>query len=119
MKMQLNHTKSKVMIFNFTNNFQFSTRIHMNDDLLEIVEESTILGLIISNDLSWRKNTDNLVRKANMRMIIIRNLLEFPVPRKDLVLIYCQYIRVILEFNSNVWFSSITEDEAKDLERIQ
>ena len=54
-----------------------------------------------------------------MRMIILRNLIEFPVSRNDLVLIYCQYIRVVLEFNSNVWFSSITEDESEDLERIQ
>ena len=26
---------------------------------------------------------------------------------------------MVLEFNSNVWFSSITEDESEDLERIQ
>ena len=118
-KMKLNHSKSKVMIFNFTKNYQFSTRIQMNNELLEIVEETTILGLVISNDLTRRKNTENILRKANTRMIIIRNLLEFPIPRKDLVLIYCQYIRVMLEFNSNIWFSSITEEEANDLERVQ
>ena len=50
---------------------------------------------------------------------MLRNLIQFPIPIKDLVLLYCQYIRVILEFNSNVWFSSITKDEAEDLERVQ
>ena len=29
------------------------------------------------------------------------------------------YIRTVIEFNSNVWFSSITQDENNDLERIQ
>ena len=33
--MQLNERKSKVMIFNFTRNYQFSTRIKLNDSLLE------------------------------------------------------------------------------------
>ena len=92
MKMKLNQKKSKIMIFNF----QFSTRILKNQELLETVKEATILGLVISSDLSWRKNTDNLIRKANTRMIMIRNLVEFPIPRKDIVLIYCQYIRVLL-----------------------
>ena len=36
-KMQLNKQKSKVMIFNYTNNFQFSTRLHIKDTLLDII----------------------------------------------------------------------------------
>ena len=91
----------------------------MNNELIEIVEDTTILGLVLSSDLSWRKNTDFIVKKANMRMIMLRNLIQFPIPTEDLVLIYCQYIRVILEFNSNVWFSSITKDESEDIERVQ
>ena len=63
MKMKLNQEKSKVMIFNFTKNYQFTTRIKMNNELLEIVAETTILGLIISNDLTWHKNTEHLVRE--------------------------------------------------------
>ena len=118
-KMKLNNKKSKVMIFNYTKNHQFSTRIMMNSELLDIVHETTILGLVLSDDMSWRKNTDHLVQKANTRMIMLRNLVQFPIPTSDLVLLYCQYIRVILEFNSNVWFSSITKDEAEDLERVQ
>ena len=119
MKMKLNKDKSKVMILNFTKNYQFTTRIKINNELLEIVEDTTILGLILSNDLSWHKNTEHIVHKANVKMIILRNLIHFPIPMKDLVLIYCQYIRVILEFNSIVWFAGITKEEKEDLERAQ
>ena len=86
---------------------------------MEIVSESTILGLVVTSDLSWKRNTESIVKKANTRMLILRNLMMFPVPVKDLVLIYCQFIRSILEFNSNVWFSSITKDESDDIERVQ
>ena len=117
--MVLNEKKSKLMVFNFTRKYQFATRIQMNDILLETIHETKILGLTITSNLSWRNNTNNLVTKANKRMIIIIKLIEFPVPIEDLTMIYCQFIRCMLEFNSNVWFSSITEEESDDLERVQ
>ena len=107
------------MIINFNKKYKFATRILMNNSLLETVSETKILGLILTHDLTWRRNTDNLVSKANARMIIIRKLIEFPIPSNELVNLYCIFIRSILEFNSSVWFSSITEEESNDLERVQ
>ena len=54
-------------------------------------------------------------------MTIIRNLYEFDIPKEDLELIYTMYIRSILEYNLNVWFSLITEEEREDIviERVQ
>ena len=52
-------------------------------------------------------------------MVILRNLYDFDIPREDLVLIYTMYIRSVLEFNSNVWFSSITMEERENIERVQ
>ena len=45
-KMKLNHKKSKVMIFNFTKNYQFATRVYLGDTLLEIEKETKLLGTI-------------------------------------------------------------------------
>ena len=113
--MKLNTEKSKIMMFNFTKKYQFIARIYMEDKLLEIVKESTVLGLIIYSDLSWKKNTEKIISKANTSMILIRRLIRFPVEIKDLVMLYGQFIRSILEFNSNVWFSSITQEECNDI----
>ena len=117
--MKLNTDKSKIMLFNFTKKYQFIPRIHMEDKLLEIVNESTVLGLVISSDLSWKKNTEKIISKANTRMIILRRLTQFPVETEDLVMLNGQFIRSILEFNSNVWFSSITQEESNDIESVQ
>ena len=117
--MQLNEKKSNVMIFNYTRNYQFSTRIHLNNSLLETIGETKLLGTIISSDLTWHKNSKFLTQKGYQRMTILRNLYEFDIPLEDLVLIYTMYIRSILEYNSNVWFSSITEEEKENLERVQ
>ena len=53
--MKLNHKKSSVMVFNFTNKYQFSSRINMEGTRLEIVEQCKLLGVILTSDLKWEK----------------------------------------------------------------
>ena len=104
--MKLNEKKSKVMVINFTHNYQFATRIKLNDTLMETIKETRLLGTIMSSDLKWHKNSESLTQRGYQRMSILRNLYEFSIPKEDLALIYTMYIRSVLEFNSNVWFSS-------------
>ena len=59
-QMQLNKKKTKLMIFNFTNNYQFSTRIFIQDTLIEIINDIKLLGVVVTSDLRWNKNTDIL-----------------------------------------------------------
>ena len=96
MKMKLNVKKSKVMIFNFTEDYQFSTRLYLENTLLEIISETKLLGTIISSDLKWSKNTEMLVKKGYQRMLILRKLYSFKVEVSDLVEIFVLYIRSIL-----------------------
>ena len=107
------------MIVNFSRSNKFTTRLHIDNNLLEEVKNMTLLGFVFSNNMSMKNNTYNLIKKANQRMTIIRKLYNFSVPTKDLVQIYCLFVRSILEFNSCVWFASITEQEKEDLERVQ
>ena len=111
--------KSKVTIFNFTEHYQFSTRLYLENTLLEIISETKLLGTIISSDLTWHKNTDMLVRKAYQRMMILRKLYSFKVEESDLVNIYILHIRSIVEQSCQVWHFTITEEEKSDLERVQ
>ena len=64
-KMKIIQKKTKTMLFNFTNKFQFMTRLSLNGENKEVVSESKLLGKIISNDLTWTSNTTNIVRKTN------------------------------------------------------
>ena len=118
-KMKLNVEKSNVMIFNETKNYQFATRIQLNETILETVKEAKLLGTIVSSDLTWHSNSQYLTQRGYQRMIILRKLYEFNLPNEDLVQIYTMYIRSVIEYNSNVWFSSITNEERENLERVQ
>ena len=44
--------KSKTMIFNFTKNYQFSTRLKLEGENMETVTDTKLLGTIVSNDLN-------------------------------------------------------------------
>ena len=107
------------MIFNETIKYQFSTRVFIEDTLLEIIEETKLLGVIITADLSWHKNTAMLTKKAYARMEILRKLYSFNVPLSDLILIYIIYIRCYLEQSCVVWHSSLTVEDSVKLERVQ
>ena len=69
--MLINEKKRKNMIFNFTENYQFSTRLMLNNQIVEILESRKLLGTIISDDLHWDLNTKNIVKKGNARMEIL------------------------------------------------
>ena len=107
------------MTINYCNSSQFETRLYLGDKLLEQVKEATLLGVILTDDLKWHRNTQNLVQRAYKRMSILRNLVAFNVPKYDLVIIYTLYIRSIIEQSCVVWGPSLTESDAAALERVQ
>jgi hypothetical protein len=118
-KMMINKKKSKSMIFNYTRNYQFSSRLAIEGEILETVEETKLLGTILTNDLRWDSNTDNIVKKANMRMELLRRISIFGASWDELKNIYILYIRSLLEQSCAVWHSSLTAENSQDLERIQ
>ena len=94
-KMILNQKKTKQMIFNYTDNYQFTTRMSVKNENLEIVKETKLL--IISDDLKWNKNTNYLIKKAYKRMELLRKASHFTVSKLDKIIIYTLYIRSFLE----------------------
>ena len=114
-KMKINENKSKIMVFNFTKNYQFSTRLELEGKILETVSETKLLGTIVTNDLKWGKNTSFIVKKANKRLELLRKISNFGADSDDLKNIYILYIRSLLEQSCIVWHSALTEENASDL----
>ena len=83
------------MIFNFTDNYKFTTRLELNSENLEVVEKAKLLGVIIINDLTWGDNTANLVKRANARLELFRKVASFSASVEDMKSIYILYIQSI------------------------
>ena len=118
-KMKINSKKSKIMIFNDSKNHTFATRLNLDNNDLEIINEVKLLGTIVTSDLKWNKNTDYLVKKANARMQLLVKAASFNPPINDLKTIYISFIRSLPEQCCVVWNSSLTEENKNNLERIQ
>ena len=118
-KMVLNQKKTKVMIFNYTDKYKFTTRLKLKGENLEIVDKTKLLGVTITNDLKWDANTAEIVKKANARLELVRKISSFSASLEDIKTIYILFVRSILEQSCVVWHSMLTEENSNDLERVQ
>ena len=117
-KMMVNEKKTKTMIFNSTHNYQFTTRLSINDKPIEVINSTKLLGTIITDDLKWDANCANLVKKANGRMELMRKVSSFGLDKEELKNIYFLFVRSALEQSAPVWHSSLTKENKEDLERV-
>jgi hypothetical protein len=93
--------------------------LKLNDETVEVIDSTRPLGTVISNDLKWDLNTSNIVKTANARMQLLRKAASFGPPVEDLKDINILFIRSVLEQSATVWHTSISEENATDLDRVQ
>ena len=117
--MRLYKKKRKNMIFNFSRKNRFTSNLEVNSVNIEIVREAKLLGTFITDDLSWNKNTHELVKKAFKRMKLLFKAASFTNSKEDLKSIYITYVRSVIEQSAIVWHSSLSKKNRKDLERVQ
>ena len=97
----------------------FATRLSMNGDNLERVTVTKLLGVWISEDMSWSRNCQEICRKAFSRLSMITKLKYVGIPQEDLVDIYVLFIRSVAEYCSVSFHSSLTQEQRRKLEGIQ
>ena len=107
------------MVFNYTDHYKFTTRLQLNDETVDVIDSTRLLGTIITKDLKWDHNTQNIVKKANARMQLIRKVASFGTSVDELKNVYILFIRSLLEQSAVVWHSSLTQENIDDLERVQ
>ena len=118
-KMKLNVKKTKNMLFNFSKKHQFSTKLTLMNEEMEMVKETSLLGTIITDQITWDRNTEELTKKAYKRMQLLNAAASFTSKKKDLKDIYLSFIRSIVEQSAVVWHSGLSSRNKKDLERVQ
>ena len=74
-QMKINESKSKVMLFNKSKSYdflpEFSFRCGNN---LEVIEQTRLLGVELTSDLKWFKNTASILKKAMSKMWLLRRM---------------------------------------------
>ena len=119
-EMKINKKKTKVMLFNQAIKYDFMPEIKLDDgESAEVVEEFKLLGVFITIDLKWHKNTKHITTKGFQRLWMLRRLRQLGASQSELIDVYVKQVRSILEFASVVWHPGLTQDNTAQIERVQ
>ena len=99
--MQLNPKKCKEMIISFLkHNHTCLSPIFISSFLVEVVSTFKLLGVMLSNDLTWRAHVDYVLKKAISRLYDLRKVRRAGLNQSDLVNVYCSLVTTCLEYAS-------------------
>ena len=69
-----------------------TTRLTINGKIIETVKDIKLLGTVITDNLKWDKNTKYLIKKAYIRMELLRKMTNVTKSKEDKLHIYKTYI---------------------------
>ena len=94
------------------NKENFAKRLFANNVFLEKLSFTKLLGVWISEDMSWSKNCQEISKTAYSRLSMITKLKYVGVNVKDLLDIYILFIRSVTEYCAVSFHSSLTQQQS-------
>ena len=120
--MWLNSDKCKEMVIDCNINHQRTSgapTIIIGERALERVDHAKLLGVTISNDLTWGKHVENIISKAGKRLYMLYQLKRAGISQNGMVKIYISVVRPVLEYACPVWSTSLPKYLSDAIEMIQ
>ena len=93
--------------------------IVVSNQELKCVESAKLLGVTISNNLTWNDHIGQTIKEASKRMFFLIQLKRAKVSRHEITLFYATCIRSVLMYASPVFFYALPMYLRKDLERVE
>ena len=85
----------------------------------ELVCRAKLLGVTISQELTWTKHVENIVKKADKPLYVTYQLKRVEIIQKDLVTVYVSVVRPVLEYACSVWHNNLPQYLSDNIENIQ
>ena len=118
-EMKINKNKTKVMLFNTAKLKDFTPKLEIDGDPIDVVEEIKLLGVKLTSDLNWNENTMYITKRAYNKLWMIRRLKLNGANRKELLDIYEKHVRSVVENSAVVWHPGLTKINTTEIERVQ
>ena len=90
------------MIIDFRKNKGDFEPVMIQDRQVERVDSYKYLGVVIDKHLTWKENTDTIIKKLKPRMYCLRKLNSFNVDTKLLKMFYSSILSGVLSFGISV-----------------
>ena len=94
--------------------------ILIDGKVVERVDHVKLLGITLSNELTWKRHVENIVKKAGKRIYMLYQLKRAGVNQADLVTIYISVVRPVVEYYAcPVWNTNLPIYISDNIEMIQ
>ena len=89
----------------------------MDNTVLKIEEIHKHLGVYLSSNIKWSKHIDLITESASKQISFLRKI-KYQFSKQNLNILYCTYIRPLLEYASEVW-DGCSQTDSNKLEQVQ
>ena len=117
--MNLNPSKTKQLILSNKRCKPSLTELNIKSTPIGANSDVKLLGVYISDDLSWNTHIEYIVSKASKRIYFLKQLKRAGVAPHSIIIIYTSIIRPILEYACATWHSSLPKYLCNHLEAVQ
>ena len=118
--MKLNSNKTKLIIFNPTDNRQCVPFVSLDDgEPLQCVEEMRLLGLVFDDKLTWWPFVADVKKRTNARIWSLVKLRDAGASPKQLADVYVARVRGVIEYGAQVYGCCLNKGQSQALENIQ
>ena len=119
--MKLNEKKTKELLVNFgkKNKTVDIPPVVINSTPVERVNNTKLLGLWLSSDLTWTKHVKEITKRASSRLYLLSQAKHASISPNDRVGLYKALVRPIIEYACPVWHPGLPKYLDRSLETIQ
>ena len=103
-RVKLNSDKCKELRISFAKEESHFAPIVISNEELGLVNSAKLLGVTISNYLTWNEHINEIIKKASKRSCFLSQLKRARVAKQDLVF---SFLYLLHPFHSNLRISSV------------
>ena len=108
-KMVINKVKTTNLLFNRSRKYDFLPQVQFKDgELLNVVSNIKLVGVKLSDNLSWSENTNYICNKGRGQLWTLQRMKNLGFDIFTIFETYTKEIRSILEYAVPIWHSSLT-----------
>ena len=119
-KMIINKKKTNILSFTKSKKWDFPPELTFYDGTrIECIPDTKLVGVLLSDNLSWHKNTQYICQRARQKMWILRRMVKLELDIWILFDVYAKEVRSMLELAVPAWHSGLTKQQSAEIERVQ
>lgn len=116
--MLINSKKTKDMLLTFRKSPTIPDSLHLGNCELERVNVFKLLGVWFQDDIRWKHHIEEMTKKANKRLFLLRECRKANLPKDVGITLYNTKIRHLLEYASPVW-GGLHNYLSEEVQRVQ